>query len=661
MNKEQVLKTYSFNKIDNENSHFYCMCGHNFLIPIDNEGEALTQEEMDQVRDLHDILMLSTVDHIKCPNCNKNFTLPEERKKLIQIGDKFWSSYSFDAKKGISISLKRSFYNSYIDKNNSIDTNVCSEKCLEIFLNKPIIEYSVKDKSSKDIWIIDLSEINQFVDDLFENPTSLKLNTEIYNLHIFLSELANLVPDHEKLAFFSEFLSNNTKGVFHHEDDIKKIVKLSIALILYPNLSTIALTKSLTFLYDVINNCELPTLEEMISIRNTKPIDIFNQLSERYLIRAKNEMSEDNNSQTKEFIYKKTQESGEEKSFKIKVRDQKKMDKAMAERTKSFGSGEVGGKSSVMDEIKDGTVTKFIYNNLRNFYDYKQIVKYFKFYSKTEVVNLIKKYGMEYLTNLIDMIYWREKMSSKEFHRIFKLTTDFARGKQNEKYLLLSSESTKELEDENIKLIRAFDFTIYDDCLTMLEGIKINLKRDGQPYDEFERSHKFDKIDRWKDLKAFHDNLATQFSFMESKGGETSYEKYVKKYAWLEEKGEYDGPIEAKLLRTLGEFMREGQLMNSSQGAYGQQVAQEIYLVAMIIDHSDVKKDGEEKRFTIGFSIDRYGFLEFDQLKGYRNSQASDATKKLVMEWMEQKDISFQQVTDLKFKNDGTLSLEEVH
>ena len=57
-------------------------------------------------------------------------------------------------------------------------------------------------------------------------------------------------------------------------------------------------------------------------------------------------------------------------------------------------------------------------------------------------------------------------------------------------------------------------------------------------------------------------------------------------------------------------------------------------------------------RFTIGFTVDRYGFLEFDQLKGYKNAQASDRVKSLVRKWLSNKDITYdERTTDIKYRN----------
>lgn len=208
-------------------------------------------------------------------------------------------------------------------------------------------------------------------------------------------------------------------------------------------------------------------------------------------------------------------------------------------------------------------------------------------------------------------------------------------------------------------IVPRFDFTLYDDCLTMMEAIKDRLSSDDKDLKMFERQNYFDDIKKFKDLKKFHDNLASQYKFMEGQlsGTENSYEEYVGKYNWLEEKGTYEGPIEVQLLRTLGDFMREGQLMDSSASYYGKKIVQKIYLVARLIDHSEVKKKGEPKRFTIGFTLDRYGFLEFDQLKGHKNIRGSDATKALVIEWLKEKDISYQEIGDLRYEDDGTIEV----
>src|SRR5690606_30011037 len=68
---------------------------------------------------------------------------------------------------------------------------------------------------------------------------------------------------------------------------------------------------------------------------------------------------------------------------------------------KNYKSGKVtniGGTYQVLDAIEDGTISKFIYNHIETFSQYKQIIKYFKFYNKSQVISMLQKYDLELIS-----------------------------------------------------------------------------------------------------------------------------------------------------------------------------------------------------------------------------------------------------------------------
>ena len=61
-------------------------------------------------------------------------------------------------------------------------------------------------------------------------------------------------------------------------DIIAKIAVIFISIIVYPNLSTISLTKGNIFLFDLIVNCNLPDKNYLKRHNATSPLKIFNLL-----------------------------------------------------------------------------------------------------------------------------------------------------------------------------------------------------------------------------------------------------------------------------------------------------------------------------------------------------------------------------------------------
>ena len=76
--------------------------------------------------------------------------------------------------------------------------------------------------------------------------------------------------------------------------------------------------------------------------------------------------------------------------------------------------------------------------------------------------------------------------------------------------------------------------------------------------------------------------------------------------------------------------------------------------MGQIFDNDPNRKENEPPRFTIGFTYNKLSGLEFEQVKGFANEtgdgipKKTDRFKKLMMEWLTNKDISFRPIGDLK-------------
>ena len=703
LEKKDVMKSYSFSYEDDGYSKIICKCGETFEKEIENE--QFTDQEVEVLSDMKDILLFSIHEKLKCPHCGTNYFLEDQRARLIPIGSEFMGGFKFT---GGEDSARISFWKLSSLMDNDTKQLYFHKEDKYISVSKDDITFVDYDGSRQDM---DLNNMVNMTSN-FLNTYPLRTVYDMHELHLFLMWLSRVTRDANKMLIVEEFIAPirnkmNNGGL----DYMLRALSSFFCIIKYPSLSTIALTKNVTFLSDLIMACDMPSSYEMKQIGNTSPLDIFNGLTGSYLKRMKNEISHDNNS-VKEYVFKPSEltpdldadgkiiltdkssaivkdleipqeqprvaelitgekvlidsafstgnTASEKSSLKIKVRDQKKMDRVSHSRISDSGRGERGGRSSIIAAVEDGTITKYIYDHLRTFSDYQLLVKYFKFYNKHELSDLMKKYEMDYLINFINIGYWREKTSNEEFYRLYKIIKDFVRHETIGKRLFNENKNIDEIDDKDLdySTMERFDFTIYDDSISMLESIRdLTASGDGEAVgdsDMFDRSRYFDKIREYKKLKNFHDSLAAQYRLLTVNGAEqnSSYHKFVSKYDWLESKEGYDGPIEVQLLRTMSDFMKEGHIMMSSQAQYGAQVSRGIYLVARLLDKTVGGDPKEARRFTIGFTVDRFGFLEFDQLKEYKNAQASDRVKAEVRKWLKAKDITYdERTTDIRFRN----------
>lgn len=717
LEKKNVMDSFSFAYEESGMSKVVCKCGARFEKEIDY-SERLTESEAETLADMKELIMFSTHEKLKCPDCETNFFIRDERARLIAIDTWFMGGFEFKKQEDLGL-LTFWRLKALIDPNDLQVVFRKQERSLLIsrdgtiqYRPFPDGPWKIEDPIDLDLDSI-VSTISEF---LCMDP--VRTIYDLHELHLFLNWLGQITQDASKMHIVGEILAPMRNRVNDAGFDyMHKALCVFFCILKFPNLSTIALTKNILFLSDLIMNCDLPPSKEMRENGVTAPLDIFNSLTNSYLKRIKNELSLDSNS-VKQYVFTPsehtpdiaadgkivrtdkslaitdgldlpneaprlvrvktdidqstpdlavvdsaftTASTASNTTLNIRVRDQEKLDSMRMSRLAEAGRGERGGKSGVITAIEDGTITKYIYDHLRTFSDYQRLIKFFKFYSKQELADMMKKYELDYLINFIDVAYWRERMNDDEFYRLSKIIKDFIRIETKGKRLFIDHKNEDEIDEKDLdfKLMEKFDFTIYDDSISMLESLRDMTSNEKLiptegDMDMFDRSRYFDKIRDYKKLKNFHDSLAAQYRLLESSGLEkdSSYHKFVNKYGSLEEVGTYDGPIEVQLLRTMSDFMREGHIMMSSQAQYGAKVSQGIYLVARLLDNSKGTDAKEARRFTIGFTVDRYGFLEFDQLKEYKNQQASDRVKEHVRKWLESKDITYDvRTTDIRYKN----------
>jgi hypothetical protein len=599
---------------------------------------------MEEFGDLYKNINMSMHEKVECPSCKKSFLKEENRKKLITKGVYFVSGFKFEENDSES-----KLYYSKVKFDYKSDFEFIEE-----------YKYIKVDKKEKSLFYrdyngveqeFDLDEVVYFVDKLLK--TDIQTIHNAFDVHTFIHSLSNLVIDSGNIDIMTEMIDsiknrNGDMGL----DVIKKVVIVFLGIIKYSNLSTIAMTKGPMFLYDMMIECKLPKPNILIDNKITSPIKIFNFLAQNYVSELGKDISEDDKDK-QEFVFKskqliefetildnkgeaiKNKQGDEITKAIIKTSDKEKTLNINFTNNRNYKVGRVkdtGSGFGVMEAIEDGGVSKFIFKNIKKFSDYKYIIKYFKLINKQEIIVLLQKYDLEFLSYAVDLLYFREKVTDfKEFQRVLDIMLDFVEQKSK-----LPSVVNNKTQDSKFEILKDFDFIPYDDSLMMMTVLK------------FDRKRHFDKIKSWNELNEYHDNLVKYFKTIKSEEKNGAIEKFVSQFSFLEDRSNYDGPLEIKLLSTPAMIIKEGVELRHSGAAYAKNVASGQYLMGQVFDKDENRKEDELIRYTIGFKHDKYKGLVFDQIKGFANKLGSNRFKRLVMDWLEIKDVSFQPIKDLK-------------
>ncbi len=644
LNIEETKGRYSFLFGDEKNNTdvYFCNCG-TITKTIKSENSFLTKGDIfgddekneDEYNDVFKAIKLSENDVI-CNGCGKNFASIESQKKLIVNNSFFTSGYNI-----LEDTDNLFLYYSKIKPNIKPRENKNGEYDLLFDESQKYLRYETKSNRVffKDFCVDEtefhLDGVIKTVDAIFSEEVNEIQN--IYYIHVYINKLAKHVIDVKNINVVDELLSeirsnhgNAGLGV------IKKIVSIFLAIIKYTNLSTIAMTKGCNFLYELMKECEIPDSKSLKELSLTSPISIFNFLIKNY-IRIINEDVNADNRELHQFLFKsskaKTTDFEQEK-----VASYKEL-KINFIQNKKYREGKLikninKNKFHVLQISSDAEVSKFIYKKINNFSDYKQLLKYFKFYNKQQIIYLLQKYEIDLLVNIIDLIYFRDSVDMKEFERIISIIKDYAFQET------IKNRPTLNIESVTIDYyyIKKFDFIYYDDSVMMMEVLKFDPKRH------------FNKIKTYHQLVDYHDNLVKYFNVVSDKEKNEKFKSFVERFVFLESREDYDGPIEIKLIKTPSMLINEGIQMKHSASSYSKKVITESYVIAQLFDKSDDKPKDDLDRFTIGFTFDSLNGLEFHQIKGFANKPASDRLKKMLMEYLTIKDISFRQVRDLRTK-----------
>ena len=635
MDINNLKKEFTFIDKQTDKDVYYCNCGHTFektdstvndnsLPEVKEENNSvLTQDDLEYLGlgSVYNEINLSTETEIICPSCNKNISLLSNQKKTFPINHFFTSQFNFiENKDELTIELEK--VKVIINDNEELEVK-SSIKYLNFYISSK--QFFFKDYDWDKKIEFDLQDSIRFSSKMFHS--NIDAIYDMDKLHSYIGSMAKHVSDVNNTDLVSSLLSE-TRGIVNIDDSLKIIAKISsifIGIIKYSNLSTIAMTKGVNFLYDLMGECVIPSSLIMKKSNATSPLAIFNLLIKNYIAKVNDEVNEDN-VQLHEYTFKsKTAISSDEKSAEVIQLDSEKSMQIKFKKIDNYTSKVKDGKGGYeVDKLaEDASASKFILKKITTFEEFKQILKYFKFYSKNEIIALMQKYDLKLLVNVIDLIYFRDKMELKELHRVLLIIEDFI-----EKNIEHAHRGNK------YSLINEFSFTYYDDSVMMMEVLDFDPKRE------------FNKIKKYDTLIEYHDNLVKYFSVVTDSEKNDKFLEFVDRFRFLE-KQESGNPIEIVLIDSPAMLIQEGVKMRHSASSYSKKVINNIYLIGQVHYH---KKDESITRFTIGFNFNKLKGIEFHQVKGPENKQGSNEFKTDLMEFLKLKDISYRPLKDLKLK-----------
>lgn len=655
---------------------YHCRCGTFFSTEIDELSavenvtdivDAEQAEYLEEFSGMFNDIKMAIHQGTVCPNCKTNYIHPLDKPYLVRENQIFASGFHIDTDE-ISLMLYH-YHAGFKRTNDGYDLDV-KYKRIRVSKNGALDYYQGFEGAEFEI---DLRDIIAVCKDFLDTSSAYLIG--IYNLHHFINSLANYVPDANSIHVMQEIIAKVRNKRDAGFDELQKVLSIFLAIRNYSNLSTLAMTKGAQFLYDVMYKCHLPTLEEMTKSGATAPLAIFNYLIQNYVDIINDEIQGEDRS-SKDFIFKSDLEiigldsenqkeedlklevrKGEEKEMTIKVRNQKAYEKAL--QLARAQRGQAKGSMNIKERIADGSISKFIFKKIDSFAEYEKLIRYYKFMGNKELIALMQKYPKEFLVKVIDRIYHRRECDEREMTQIFKIILSFVE-KQSKKNAWVDEEGNIH-EKMDYDTVENFDFAYYDDAIMALEYLYRIVPEEHKK--NFERKKYFNKIKTFDALVSYHDNVVKQQNYFSKnqEGGGDALKQVVDKYRWLEELDEnYNGLVRIKILDTFQDFVIEGQEMGHSAGSYAHKTLDEEMLVCKLIITGKPVRNSEFLRYTLGLVIDYYDGLVFDQLKGPGNAHASDRVIKEVRDWLEYKKIAIRRITDIKYRGDDTLDLENV-
>ena len=639
INLKDIKRSFCFHHLEDDKEIYFCSCGKK----ITKENNKAKEDEVviDIDENSYDDIMdrFDGAVNVVCPKCKKNYSKSKNLQTIKESNSFFYGYFKLEIKEN-----RIFLYKKKIKSSCTIKSRYIRFKETESYISVDKVEKKIffKDYGTNKEKEFNLDDVLIIVNNFYKNE-DLSVIDNLVEVHHFLNNLASIVVDSKNMDLVDGLMSQmiGKPGL----DILMKINTIFFGIICYSNLSTIALTKGTVFLYDMMSYCKLPNVSVLSDNGVTSPLDIFNFLVSLEKEEAQKDIDLEN-SNNKEFLYKSKDGNKTKDLFYDLERWGFKRESKI-----NISSGDI----SVREDLKDKSVSKYIFKKINKFDEYKKLIKFTKFLTYKELISLVMKYDIKYIINLFKLIEFRNDINTTSLKQIIPLTLDYLKNKKNIDQSYSTSSRLKELagisteddsslgdnhdESEDVKLnysfLEQFSFYNYDDSVRMINELG------------WDRNREFNKIKTISEINSYHDKLIQHYNMLSDKEKNEKFKKFAKKFQYLEE---YSGDLKIKLLSTPIMVLNAAKDLKNCAGSYVTRISKGNYILMMIYDKSSERDIKEKSEFMIGFNVNTSG-LEFEQLKGVCNAPASDRQKKIVMTYLEDKDISYREMRDLKLLN----------
>ena len=654
MDSNEIKKTFFFFSNEDESEKYFCPCGQHFSVNkkkmADEAEEHVIKIDNNAFKNFDVDDFLNSVDlesDAQCPSCQKTASYFKKQGLKFPINNFFYKSFKYE-ETAERIMLHKILYRAIYES--QIDFFEIEEVFETIFIDKESKNIGIK-KGEKEVQL-DLENMFDSIQEFFEpslEKSSVKITDNFMDIHIFIGRLTNHIRDSKNINLLSGLLEeiNGSRGLSMNTGmfSLIKITCVLLAIAKHENLATIALVKSGIFLFELLKDCELPKASVLKELNLTKPIQIFNYLINLEAKKAQDKIDK-NDKKLQKYGFKSVKlQSG----IEVEIDTQSEFYKETLQEDSKFSKvkREADGTMTLKESLVDKKISPFFFKKIKTVAEYKALIRYCKFVDYNELMNIIMKYDSSFLINLFNFLEYRNDVDSSSINYFFTLYGDFFSKKDSDYY------------GEEFK-----DYLIYfDDAKRILASLKWNIKRELMG------------IKKCSELKKYHDWLIKQYNnTVEKKESKIKYQNFVDKYKALEEYVHDD--IEVKLIDTVEGLLFWAKQLNNSAAAYAINVERGIYLMAMV-NYKTFKSDpntGNLKNFMLGLNVDKRGMLEFDQFKSTNNQLATNKLKLILLDYLQEKDISYRELEDLsmtevkiskakqsEFMYSDNLSIEDVN
>ena len=195
--------------------------------------------------------------NVICPKCKKDYSKQKNLQFVIPSNKYFFSQFDFIKEEDVVMLKKTKVKSSCTIKSRYVRfKNITSY----ISVNKKTKQLFYKSYNSKKEVEFSLDSIIDVLKE-FYFESELNVVDNLISIHRFVSELASIVVDSKNMDVVEGLMNQmiGEPGI----DVLFKVNSIFFGIICYSNLSTIALTKGTVFLFDMMNNCNMPNVSPL--------------------------------------------------------------------------------------------------------------------------------------------------------------------------------------------------------------------------------------------------------------------------------------------------------------------------------------------------------------------------------------------------------------